>query len=93
MGPRFPPVYYNTRPYVAGAYQQFLDDEGVDALDWPTISSDLNPVEHLWDIMYLSIHHCQVASVQVIHTAEPLMAFHRWVSLLCNFSTFIRVQC
>ncbi|KAI3363592.1 hypothetical protein L3Q82_001184 [Scortum barcoo] len=34
----------------------FLQDEGIDAMDWPTRSPDLNPIEHIWDIMSRSIH-------------------------------------
>uniref|UniRef100_A0A8C5MJU2 Tc1-like transposase DDE domain-containing protein n=1 Tax=Leptobrachium leishanense TaxID=445787 RepID=A0A8C5MJU2_9ANUR len=43
-------------PHVAGVCQQFLQDEGIDAMDWPARSPDLNPIEHIWDIMSRSIH-------------------------------------
>ena len=33
----------------ARVHGQFLDDDGSDAIDWPSCSPDLN---HLWDIMY-----------------------------------------
>ncbi|CDQ57637.1 unnamed protein product [Oncorhynchus mykiss] len=44
----------NARPHVAGVCQQFLQEEGIDAMDWPACSPDLNPIEH---IMSRSIHH------------------------------------
>lgn len=42
----------------------------------PLTSSDMNPAEHLWDMMYRCIHHCQVTTqtVQAIHTTEPFVS-------------------
>lgn len=34
--PRLPLVHNNAGPHVAGACQQFLDDEVIDSIDWPT---------------------------------------------------------
>nr|XP_024658590.1 uncharacterized protein LOC112434986 [Maylandia zebra] len=44
------------RPHVAGVCQQFLQDEGIDAVDWPAHSPELNPIEDIWDITSHSIH-------------------------------------
>jgi hypothetical protein len=51
----------NARPHVVGVCQQFLQEEGIDAMDWPTRSPDLNPIEHIWDIMSRAIHQRHVA--------------------------------
>ncbi|XP_076137871.1 uncharacterized protein LOC143121397 [Alosa pseudoharengus] len=55
------PLGSNGRPHVARVCRQFLEDEGIDTIDCPPHSPDLNPVEHLLDIVFWSIQHRQVA--------------------------------
>ncbi|KAI3373059.1 hypothetical protein L3Q82_006407 [Scortum barcoo] len=59
--------------HVAGVCQQFLQDEGIDAMDWPARSPDLNPIEHIWDIMSRSIHQRHVAPQTVQELADALV--------------------
>ena len=61
VGPGFLLMQDNARPHVAEVCPQFLQEEGVDAMDWPACSPDLNPIEHIWDIMSRSIHQRHVA--------------------------------
>ena len=46
VDPGFLLVHDNARPHVAEVCQQFLHDEGIDALDWPARSPGLNPIGH-----------------------------------------------
>jgi hypothetical protein len=41
--------YDNARPHVARICTQFLEAENVTGLPWPAYSSDISPIEHVWD--------------------------------------------
>ncbi|KAK6313289.1 hypothetical protein J4Q44_G00166360 [Coregonus suidteri] len=73
VGPGFLLMQDNARPHVAGVCQQFLQEEGIDAMDWPASSPDLNPIEHIWDIMSRSIHQRHVAPQTVQELADALV--------------------
>uniref|UniRef100_A0A8C8JU24 Transposase n=1 Tax=Oncorhynchus tshawytscha TaxID=74940 RepID=A0A8C8JU24_ONCTS len=73
VGPGFLLMQDNARPHVAGVCQQFQQEEGIDAMDWPARSPDLNPIEHIWDIMSRSIHQRHVAPQPVQELADALV--------------------
>lgn len=73
VGPGFLLMQDNARPHVAGVCQQFLQEEGIDAMDWPARSPDLNPIEHIWDIMSRSIQQRHVAPQTVQELADALV--------------------
>lgn len=56
VGPDFILMQDNARPHTARITQQFLDREGIEVLEWPANSPDLNPIEHLWDHMQRKLY-------------------------------------
>ncbi|KAJ8345374.1 hypothetical protein SKAU_G00295670 [Synaphobranchus kaupii] len=63
----------NARPHVARVCRQFLDDEGIDAIDWPSRSPELNPIEHIRDVMSRCIRRRQVAPQTVQELTDALI--------------------
>uniref|UniRef100_A0AAY5L5E7 Tc1-like transposase DDE domain-containing protein n=1 Tax=Esox lucius TaxID=8010 RepID=A0AAY5L5E7_ESOLU len=75
VGPGFLLVQDNAQPRVARVCRQFLDDTGIDAIDWPSSSSDLNPIQNLWVVMCLCIWCCQVVPQTVQELTDAQIQF------------------
>lgn len=73
VGPGFLLVHNNARTHVARVCGQFFEDGGIDTIEWPPRSPDLNPMEHIWDIIFRSIRHHQVAPQTVQELSDALV--------------------
>jgi transposase len=39
----------NAKPHTAGITRNFLQESGIQVMEWPALSPDLNPIEYMWD--------------------------------------------
>ncbi|CAJ0931568.1 unnamed protein product [Ranitomeya imitator] len=59
--------------YLSHGVHYFLQDEGIDSMDWPARSPDLNPIEQIFGIMSRTIHQRHVSPQTVQELADALV--------------------
>jgi len=76
VGPRFVLMDDNARLYRARVTNAYLENQTI-RMDWPARSQDLNPIEHVWDMLQTAISVRQVQPTTVQKLRQALL--EKWV--------------
>ena len=72
-------MHDNARPHIATVVREYLESLGIEAMDWPARSPDLNPIEHAWDMLGRRIQRRQPAPTTVRELEVALV--EEWESI------------
>ena len=63
----------NARAHSARLTQDVLNRNNIVTMDWPALSPDLNPTQHLWDEIEHGIHRCHMLPATVQELTDAVL--------------------
>lgn len=73
VGDNFVLMHDNARCHTSRVTRQFLDEVGIRTMDWPALSPDMNPIEHVWDQLKRKVRARNPAPTNVEELKEALL--------------------
>ena len=79
----------NATPHRARMVQDYLNQNGIQRMDWPPMSPDLACIEHVWDILERAVNkrideHARLADLPRILRKEWVLIPHRTIKDLVH---------
>lgn len=73
IGPDFMLMHDGASAHTARVTTHFLEDAGIQVMDWPPRSPDLNCIEHLWDLLDRRLHNRQHQPQTLLELEDALL--------------------
>lgn len=83
IGINFVLMHDNARPHAARITTDYLREVGIQALAWPAVSPDLNPIEHVWEYLERRIRSRNIAPDSLDDLEHALL--EEWETLDMEF--------
>lgn len=83
IGPDFVLMDDNARPHRARVVNQFLEEQGIERMEWPAYSPDLNPIENIWDYLGRQIRGADNPPTTLQELEEALVRV--WMAMTLDF--------
>lgn len=79
IGNNFVLMHDNARPHIARIVREYLNDVNISQMAWPPHSPDLNPIEHVWDMLGRRIRNLVPAPRTLNELREVLL--EQWAAI------------
>ena len=89
-GPGLTFQHGNARPHTAALTRNVLQNAGIPVMAWPSLSADMNPIEHVWDELGRRVRN-RVNASQTLQALEHALV-DEWRRLPVVFHTIAEIN-